>query len=55
MTTKEEVQKELSQVLHGHPSRTLELRLKRCEEIIILLAEKIDKIYQEGFENGYDN
>jgi uncharacterized protein (UPF0335 family) len=55
MTTKEEVQKELSEIVGGHPSRNEEVRVRRCEELILLLADKIDKIYQEGFEQGYDN
>ena len=55
MTTKEEVQKELNKIVGGHPSRNVEVRVRRCEELILLLANKIDKIYQEGFEQGYDN
>ncbi len=55
MTTKEEVQKKLNEIAGGHPSRNAEVRVRRCEELILLLADKIDKIYQEGFEQGYDN
>lgn len=52
---KEKVLKELSEPIHGHPSREPEQRIKRLEMLAILMSEKIDRIYQEGFEQGYDN
>jgi hypothetical protein len=55
MTILEEVQKELNGIVGGHPSRNPEVRVRRCEELILILADKIDKIFKEGFEQGYDN
>lgn len=52
---KEQVLKELSEPIHGHSSREPEQKIKRLEMLAVLMAEKIDKIYQEGFEQGYDN
>ena len=49
---KEEIQKMLSQMI---TVPRVELgRLDRLEEIVLLLAEKVDTAYQHGYEHGYD-
>ena len=54
MTIKEEVQEMLSMPIYAHPSREYEERCKRLELVVLFLAEKVEKAYQEGFERGYD-
>ena len=53
MTLKEEIQKMVRQMI---TVPRIELgRLDRLEEIVLLLAEKVDTVYQQGYEHGYDN
>ena len=42
MNIKEEIQKELSEPTHGHPTRETEQRVRRLEKLIVRVADEFN-------------